>query len=187
MTTGRSRQTPPPAPDDSAQDQALFEREVADARRIAPDEKERVRPNMSGIRGPGVLMPSASKRHRAGYAAPADEDVSTLDAYAAPGVDRRELRKLKRGDYAPELRLDLHGLTASESVTQVTRVLDRPSGRRLRCFCVVHGRGLHSPDNVAVLKSRVRACLRAHAAVLAFSDAPRDAGGPGAAYVLLRK
>jgi len=52
---------------------------------------------------------------------------------------------------------------------------------------VVHGRGLHSAGNVAVLKSRVRALLRAHPAVLAFADAPNTDGGPGAVYVLLRR
>jgi len=37
------------------------------------------------------------------------------------------------------------------------------------------------------LKSRVRALLRAHPAVLAFADAPNTDGGPGAVYVLLRR
>jgi DNA-nicking Smr family endonuclease len=52
---------------------------------------------------------------------------------------------------------------------------------------VVHGRGLHSAGNVAILKSRVRAALREHPAVLAFTDAPRTDGGQGAVYVLLRR
>ncbi|MEO6223970.1 MAG: Smr/MutS family protein [Vicinamibacterales bacterium] len=187
MTTSRPRKAPQSAPDVSAEDQALFEREMADARRLARDENERVRPTVSESGLPRILGPSVRNSLRSGDTAPTEEDVSTLDSHTAHGVDRRELRKLKRGDYVAELCLDLHGLTASEAVTQVMRVLDRPSGRRPRCFCIVHGRGLHSPGHVAVLKSRVRACLRAHAAVLAFSDAPRNAGGPGAAYVLLRK
>jgi len=49
----------------------------------------------------------------------------------------------------------------------------------------VHGRGLHSTGK-AVLRADVRALLRSHRAVLAYSDAPRDDGGSGAVYVLLR-
>jgi DNA-nicking Smr family endonuclease len=40
---------------------------------------------------------------------------------------------------------------------------------------------------VPILKTRVRACLRQHPAVLAYADAPRTDGGAGAVYVLLRK
>ncbi|OFV93769.1 MAG: hypothetical protein A3G76_03670 [Acidobacteria bacterium RIFCSPLOWO2_12_FULL_65_11] len=42
-------------------------------------------------------------------------------------------------------------------------------------------------ENIAILKSRVRECLRRHPAVLAYADAPRGDGGTGAVYVLLRK
>lgn len=31
--------------------------------------------------------------------------------YVRPGVDHFEAKKLRRGDYSPELFLDLHGLT----------------------------------------------------------------------------
>ena len=106
--------------------------------------------------------------------------------FAAPGVDRRELRKLKRGDYPPGGRLDLHGMTAAEAVARLMRFIDN-GRRRYQCVCVIHGRGLHSEGNVAILKLRVRACLRTHRAVLAYADAPRGDGGDGAVYVLLRK
>ena len=112
------------------------------------------------------------------------EDSET--GFAAPGVDRRELRRLRRGDYPPGSRVDLHGMTAAEAVARVIKFVD--SGhRRHRCVCIIHGRGLHSEGNVSILKTRVRACLRTHRAVLAYADAPRDDGGAGAVYVLLRK
>ena len=107
-------------------------------------------------------------------------------AFAAPGVDRRELRKLKRGDYPAGSRLDLHGMTAAEAVARVMRFIDN-GHRRHRCVCIIHGRGLHSEANVSILKTRVRACLRTHRSVLAYADAPRGDGGAGAVYVLLRK
>jgi DNA-nicking Smr family endonuclease len=133
--------------------------------------------------------PHASPPHPAPTALSPARDETAEDndaAFVAPGVDRRELRKLKRGDHAAGDRLDLHGLMATEAVAQVTRFIDCSRSRH-RCVCIVHGRGLHSEGNVAILKARVRAALRQHRAVLAYSDAPRGDGGAGAVYVLLRK
>jgi len=109
------------------------------------------------------------------------------EAFAAPGIDRREIKKLKRGEYVAGDRRDLHGMTAAEASAAVKQFLDNSRQRRHRCVCIVHGRGLHSEGNVAVLKARVRECLRANQSVLAYADAPRSDGGAGAVYVLLRK
>jgi DNA-nicking Smr family endonuclease len=117
----------------------------------------------------------------------ADNAEQIESTYVAPGVDRRELRKLKRGEYAVRHRLDLHGLAADDAVARVTRFIENSRHARHRAICIVHGRGLHSEGGVAVLKARVRAGLRAHREVLAFTDAPPEDGGAGAVYVLLRK
>lgn len=109
------------------------------------------------------------------------------DEFAAHGVNRREIRKLKRGDYAPAARRDLHGMTATEASASVRRFIDTSRHHAHRCVCIVHGRGLRSPGGVAVLKARVRGDLRSHPAVLAYADAPPSDGGAGAVYVLLRR
>ena len=120
-------------------------------------------------------------------ASPGAEDEDGGEDFAAHGVDRREIRKLKRGDYPPASRLDLHGMNADEASLGVQRFVAGARVHRRACVCIVHGRGLRSPGGVAVLKRRVRALLRSHPAVLAFSDAPGSDGGPGAVYVLLRR
>jgi DNA-nicking Smr family endonuclease len=107
--------------------------------------------------------------------------------FAARGIDRREIRKLKRGEYVPAARFDLHGMTADAASDGVRRFLEASRRNRRRCVCIAHGRGLRSPGGVAVLKARVREYLRSHPAVLAYADAPRSDGGPGAVYVLLRR
>ena len=47
------------------------------------------------------------------------EDTDTDTAYVAPGVDRRALRKLRRGQYVAGRHLDLHGLTSKEALVEV--------------------------------------------------------------------
>ena len=152
---------------------------MADVVPLAPDPRGRVR-----------AAPAVTTRRRAPATAPSsaghDDDEGTDGGYAAPGVDRRELRKIKRGDYAAGSTLDLHGQTAAEAVANVKQFIDSQRTRH-RCVAIVHGRGLHSKDNVSVLKTRVRQYLRRHPAVLAYADAPRTDGGSGAVYVLLRK
>jgi DNA-nicking Smr family endonuclease len=107
--------------------------------------------------------------------------------FAAPGVDRREIRKLKRGAYPPTARRDLHGLTATEADATVRRFIDNSRHHGHRCISIVHGRGLHSQGRLPILKTGVRDRLKTHPAVLAYTDAPQSDGGAGAVYVLLRK
>ena len=160
-------------------DADAFAREMAAEHVVAlPDRRERVRAV------PTVSLPPHPDRSGA---APAGDDDESGEDFAAHGVDRREIRKLKRGEYAPAGRYDLHGMTAETAAAGVRQFLERSRHNRHRCVCIVHGRGLRSLGGVAVLKARVRGDLRSHPAVLAYSDAPRSDGGSGAVYVLLRR
>src|SRR6185369_3772149 len=105
-----------------------------------------------------------------------DDDLS---AFAAPGVDRRTIRELKRGDHPAMARCDLHGLTAAEATAQAREFLASSRRKQHRCICIVHGRGLHSAGNMAVLKTRVRELLQSDTSVLAYADAPAADGGAG--------
>lgn len=101
-----------------------------------------------------------------------------------PELDVDVLRRLARGAFAPEDRLDLHG----HVVADVERLLPAFVGvsrmRGRRCVLVIHGRGSGAVRG-AVCAWLLSAAARAH--LLAFATAtPRD-GGAGALYVLLRR
>jgi DNA-nicking Smr family endonuclease len=162
----------------SAEDRDAFVRAMADVVPLPADGNERVRP-VSDFPAP------STPRHAASRSSQTSEDEES--DFVAAGVDRRELRKLKRGHYRVANRIDLHGLTGSEAVVRVKHFIEDSRYRQQRCIAIVHGRGLHSEGNVAVLRARVREVLRSHRAVLAFADAPVSDGGAGAVYVLLRK
>src|SRR5439155_1390278 len=76
-------------------------------------------------------------------------------------------------------RCDLHGLTAADACARVRRFIDSSRHARHRCVCIVHGRGLHSEQNLSVLRTRVRESLRSHRSVLAYADAPPGDGAAG--------
>src|SRR5207253_977012 len=72
--------------------------------------------------------------------------------FLAPGLDRRILKRLRRGDFSLQSHVDLHGMTRDEARAAVEKFVaaSRMSGHR--CVLIVHGRGLHSKDEVPVLK-----------------------------------
>jgi DNA-nicking Smr family endonuclease len=106
------------------------------------------------------------------------------------GLDQAIVRKLRRGDYAVQGHLALHGLTRTEAKGRLETFLRDSRRAGKRCVVVVHGRGLHSKDQVPVLKEAIRSWLgqqRLARHVLAFATARPADGGAGAAYVLLRR
>lgn len=106
----------------------------------------------------------------------------------APGGDRRQLRRLKRGDLPVERTLDLHGDTEESARRAVEDAVERLADAGLRCLLVIHGRGHRSPG-APVLKEALPGWLtgpRCANRVMAFCTATPELGGPGATLVLLR-
>ena len=159
---------------DDAADADAFTREMADVVPLVTDPRGRMHA------APPVSAPPVTT-------SPAGQDDGPDDHFVAHGVDRREIKKLKRGQYVVGDRCDLHGMTAADACARVRRFIDNSRHGRHRCVCIVHGRGLHSEENVPVLRTQVRESLRSHRSVLAYADAPRGDGGAGAVYVLLRR
>ena len=109
---------------------------------------------------------------------------------AIVGLDPRVLRRLRRGDFAWQEYLDLHGMTSETARLAVERFLAESVARGQRCVLIVHGRGHNSKDQTPVLKERLKSWLargRAARIVLGFTTARPCDGGAGALYVLLRR
>jgi DNA-nicking Smr family endonuclease len=117
-------------------------------------------------------------------------DTSEYLEGAAPGIDARLLRSLRRGDFTVQGKLDLHGMTQAQAKDAVDRFLTDSRRTSKRCVLIVHGRGLNSKDQIPVLKEALRVWLgqkRVGKTVLAFATARPQDGGAGAVYVLLRR
>jgi DNA-nicking Smr family endonuclease len=120
-------------------------------------------------------------------------DIADTDEFIeghARGLDPRVVRRLRRGDFAIQDHVDLHGLLKEEAKAELESFLARSQKQGRRCVLVVHGRGLHSKDQVPVLKEALKRWM--HTArfarhVLGFSSARPHDGGTGAVYVLLKR
>lgn len=105
-----------------------------------------------------------------------------------PGVAPEVVRRLRRGFYAIQDHVDLHGLGVLEAQQVLDRFVRQAISKGQSGLLVVHGRGLTSPHK-PVLKHKVfewltRGPLRSH--VIAIASARMCDGGAGATYVLLR-
>jgi DNA-nicking Smr family endonuclease len=119
-------------------------------------------------------------------------DVETLldtdDAlsFRRRGIGPEVVRKLRRGVWAIQAQLDLHGLRRDQAREQLAAFLRDAERRGLRCVRVIHGKGNGSPGREPVLKSKVKGWLVQKHEVLAFAQARASDGGHGALLVLLR-
>jgi len=120
-------------------------------------------------------------------------DLADSDEFiqgAIQGLDPGVLRKLRAGEFSSQGHLDLHGLTEAEAKPALEQFITQARVAGHRCVLVVTGRGLHSKDQIPVLKESVQRWLtrgRPSKQVLAFCSARPQHGGAGAVYVLLRR
>ncbi len=102
---------------------------------------------------------------------------------------RRYLPSLRNGTYSIQGQVDLHGLSRDEARQVVEEFIARMSRFRACCVKIIHGRGINSPNDRAILKESLQRWLstrRLSRNVVAYASAPMMDGGVGAIYVLLR-
>lgn len=108
------------------------------------------------------------------------------------GLPSSVMKRLRKGEFAIQAQLDLHGLTRPDAREAVEEFIRESVTARHRLVLIVHGRGLHSKDQLPILKESVRGWFSRGrgpigSSVLAFTSARPEDGGLGAMYVLLRR
>ncbi len=106
-------------------------------------------------------------------------------SFRRPGIGPDVVTRLRRGHWALQGQIDLHGYTREEARGLLGGYIHECHRRGMRCLRVVHGKGLGSPGRQPVLKAKVQRWLAQHAEVLAFAQASGPQGGAGALVVLL--
>ena len=106
-------------------------------------------------------------------------------SFRRPGIGADVVTKLRRGDWALQGQIDLHGCTRDEAREVLAGYISDSHRLGKRCLRVVHGKGNGSPGRQPVLKARVQRWLAQCGEVIAFSQASGPQGGAGALMVLL--
>jgi len=99
--------------------------------------------------------------------------------FCQEGESTHILKQLRRGDYSPEMTLDLHGLTREMAKAELAALIHTARKESVDCVCVMHGFGQ------GVLKAALPHYLVQHPHVRAFHQAPQEYGGQAALLVLI--
>lgn len=146
------------------------------AARPSPEPRQRQRDEAA------VLAESISDEFDVESLLDTDEALS----FRRRGVGPEVVRKLRRGVWAIQAQLDLHGLRRDEARERLAAFLREAVRGGLRCVRVIHGKGNGSPGREPVLKGKVRSWLVQKNEVIAFTQARAQDGGHGALIVLLK-
>ena len=120
-------------------------------------------------------------------------DLTETEEYvegARVGLDPRLLSRLRRGEFAVQDHIDLHGMIQPDAKQALRDFIIKSVGKGMRTVLVVHGRGLGSPGGRPVLKHATAQWLshgEIGAHVHAFATSRPQDGGAGAMYVLLKR
>ena len=101
------------------------------------------------------------------------------------GYSSRLLKKLRRGDYAIQDELDLHGFIAGEAKRETHAFINECARDNVRAVRIVHGKGRNSAGRTPVLKNMLLGWLSKNQHVIAVISTPAYDGGTGAVYVLI--
>ena len=115
--------------------------------------------------------------------------VEDKDGHREEGDDNRQRRideaeRVRR--MKPQAVLDLHGQTAAEAESSISRFLFDASRKGLDKVLLIHGKGLHSTGE-PVMEDTVRKALEKNSLAGSFGFADRNQGGRGATWVRLKK
>ncbi|MCK8516403.1 Smr/MutS family endonuclease [Methylonatrum kenyense] len=174
--------------DDDDEDRRLFQEAMADVRRLR-DQRQ--------VTGDWPRPKPVPQQRAADEAAVVREllvhdiDPVTMETgeelyFARPGVQRRVMRKLRRGQYTVQDELDLHGMTVPVAREAVQQFIAESRAQDRRCVRIIHGKGHRSSNRGPVLKGKLDRWLRQWDEIIAFTSARPVDGGTGAVYVLLR-
>jgi len=174
--------------DHKSTDQDLFREAVAGARPMEMDKISPYRKRLSPHPQQRLADEQAVlKESLAPLSFDAEWVMEDEATHHQPGVQKRVMDKLRRGQLRIEAELDLHRMTTDQAYDALNRFILACQAEHKRCIRVIHGKGLSSANNQPVLKHKVSYWLRQWSNVLAFCPARRCDGGTGAVYVLLKR
>jgi len=172
----------------NSDDTALFRNTIGDVRPVAGRRRVLDNPQPK----PHAKFSRADERAVLDESLQLDFDPAEMESgdellFSRPHITRGIMRKLRRGQFAIQGEIDLHGMTAEEAQRALYAFIEDAKAHRLGCVRVVHGKGLGSGPKGPVLKAGVNRWLTRWEAVAAFCSAQPQAGGTGAIYVLISK
>ncbi len=163
----------------SEQDIALFRQEMGATKKISQDTVQ--------FKRTVDTLKKTTQQHSKQLDAEfyfSDDYIPDIDTHhtinwVKPGEDRFLAKQLRRGDFYPDLVLDMHGMNKEVAKLELAALISACKKRDVKCACIVTGIGER------ILKHKVPHYLVQHPDILAMHQAPLEYGGRGAILILL--
>lgn len=168
----------------SKDDQALFHQAINGPQgKTQRLKQDKIHPTQAPGKQKNQQKSTSAKQRQASFYF-SDEFIPNLPSqgplfFIREGQSSYLAKQLRRGDFYPDLILDLHGYNKENTKLELAGLIDECQKKHLRCACVVHGLGGY------ILKQKVPHYLVQHPAIIAFHEAPREWGGKGALLMLI--
>jgi len=174
--------------DITRQDSELFRQAIGEVDKIEHNGVNLVTPKPPPVPNQTILsqQDALNKMANDPFDIP-DIEIDDELFFKREGVQQQIMRKLRRGKYAIESELDLHGMTVSIAKKELDSFLSHCQSTNRRCIRIIHGKGHGSVNKIPVLKNKLNKWLQKYDSILAFCSAPPNDGGTGAVYVLIKK
>ena len=170
----------------SDDDKEAFAEATRDVRRLKPQNRARLRPPRPK---PKARQSRAEERAVLEQSLNGPFATETLEefSFCRDRVPKAVFRRLKRGEFAIEAEIDLHGLRVAEARGALQAFLRECIECGVASVRIIHGKGSRSGPDGPILKPSVQRWLAQWDEVLAFASSQPRHGGNGAVYVLLRR
>ena len=163
------------------QDVSLFREAITGARQIKQDT---IRLQSPAIKQKAQIREIREAHQAQHYFSDEYEPLLSQEGpvrYVRSDVSAYEAKKLRRGDYIPDMMLDLHGLTQQQAKLELGALIEACRRQHILCACVMHGHGKN------ILKQKIPLWLAQHPDIMAFHQAPKLWGGDAAILVLIEQ
>ena len=168
----------------------------ADASSNTPDPSPAVAPKKPVFRAVQLRRPATAIPEPRVSIDVAPDPVAALRS-AKSNLDRRNYDRLRKGKFAPERRIDLHGMTVATAQAALTRFVFSAYSDELRVVLIITGKGRTGPVDDGVIPRR-RGVIRQSVPhwlkspplgdmVVQTLPAADRHGGSGAFYVYLKR
>ncbi len=106
------------------------------------------------------------------------------------GINNSMQKKIVKGEYKIDAKLDLHGYSRNEAYNILMDFLNNSYQRKFRMLLIITGKGLNSPDPFSTIKESFFGWIQTWKMqdnFLYVNYAHNKHGGDGAFYILLKK
>jgi len=153
----------------------------------------------NALKGAQAQLSSAKKpNHSEKFAENSTPQINQkLNMQGSAEMDKRTARRLKRGKFSIDARLDLHGFSQAQAYDAINSFIPNMYHQGKRCILIITGKGASKSGRTplenykpGVLKQKTPGWLNEghlQQYILKVQDARPEHGGAGALYVLLRR